>query len=191
MTIGPDRMLRYVQRHYDRDPQREWERMDRHPTEFAVTLRALEQYLPPTPARVLDCGGGPGRYAIQLARWGYDVTLFDLSPASLRLAQTKAAEAGASLTAYEQGTATDLSRFPDESFDAVLLMGPLYHLLALLRGASQRRGDACALSSTLYILRRAGKLAMQGAPLTRRRYTPSSMRRSTPRRSRSMLVRCR
>ena len=83
----------------------------------------------PPPARVLDCGGGPGRYAIELARRGYEVILFDLSAGCLRLAQEKAAEAGVTLATYEQGTATDLSRFPDASFDAVLLMGPLYHLL--------------------------------------------------------------
>ena len=36
---------------YDRDAQREWERADRHRTEFAVTRRALAQHLPPPPAR--------------------------------------------------------------------------------------------------------------------------------------------
>jgi len=117
------------QRYYDRQPEREWARLERHRTEWAVTTRALAEHLPPPPARVLDCGGGPGRYAIELARRGYEVTLFDLSPANLRLAQEKAAEAGVRLAACEQGTATDLSRFPDESFDAVLLLGPLYHLL--------------------------------------------------------------
>jgi S-adenosylmethionine-dependent methyltransferase len=114
---------------YDQQPEREWERMERHRTEFALTLRALAEYLPPPPARVLDCGSGPGRYAIELARQGYEVTLFDLSAGCLRLAEEKAAEAGVTLAAYEQGAATDLSRFPDDAFDAVLLMGPLYHLL--------------------------------------------------------------
>ena len=58
-----------TRRLYDSQPQREWERMDRHRTEFAVTLRAMRAYLPPPPAHVLDCGGGPGRYSIELARW--------------------------------------------------------------------------------------------------------------------------
>lgn len=118
-----------VQNLYDSAPEREWQRMDRHRTEFAVTLRALDAHLPPAPARVLDCGGGPGRYAIALAQRGYEVTLFDLSPELLALAQEKADEAGVTLSGIEQGTATDLSRFADNSFDAVLLMGPLYHLL--------------------------------------------------------------
>ncbi|MCZ7545152.1 MAG: methyltransferase domain-containing protein [Anaerolineae bacterium] len=104
-------------------------RLERHRTEYAVTLRALEAHLPPAPARVLDCGGGPGRYAIALAQRGYDVTLLDLSAACLRVAQQKAAGAGVTLAGFVQGTATDLACFAAGSFDAVLLMGPLYHLL--------------------------------------------------------------
>lgn len=128
-TEQDEPVRRFVQSLYDQDPQREWERMDRHRTEFAVTLRAMVEHLPPAPARVLDCGGGPGRYAIELARQGYEVTLFDLSSGCLRLAEEKTQEAGVSLAAYEKGSATDLSRFPEGTFDAVLLMGPLYHLL--------------------------------------------------------------
>ncbi len=124
-----DEVQRAVQNLYRSAPEREWQRMDRHRTEFAVTLRALNDHLPPAPARVLDCGGGPGRYAITLAQRGYDVTLFDLSPELLAMSQEKAAEAGVTLSGFEQGTATDLARFADDSFDAVLLMGPLYHLL--------------------------------------------------------------
>jgi S-adenosylmethionine-dependent methyltransferase len=120
---------RAVQNLYRSAPEREWQRMERHRTEFAVTLRALDTHLPPAPARVLDCGGGPGRYAIALAQRGYEVTLFDLSPELLAMAREKAVEAGVTLSGFEQGTATDLSRFADDSFDAVLLMGPLYHLL--------------------------------------------------------------
>jgi len=81
------------------------------------------------PGRLLDCGGGPGRYAIELAGRGYQVTLFDLSPECLQLGREKAAGAGVTLEGFEQGTALDLSRFAADSFDAVLLLGPLYHLL--------------------------------------------------------------
>ena len=136
---------------YDSMSEREWARMDRHRTEFYVTLRALREHLPPPPARVLDCGGGPGRYAVELARWGYDVTLFDLSAGNLALAREKAAEAGVTLTGFEQGTALDLSRFADHSFDAVLLMGPLYHLF---EEAERRR----ALAEARRVLKPGGPL---------------------------------
>jgi S-adenosylmethionine-dependent methyltransferase len=125
-----DTASKHIELLYDGEPGREWQRMDRHRTEFTVTLRALTGHLPPPPARVLDCGGGPGRYAIELAHRGYEVTLLDLSAKCLQLAREKAAEAGVTLAGYEHGTATDLARFPDETFDAVLLLGPLYHLLA-------------------------------------------------------------
>ncbi len=124
-----DSLSQIIARYYDQQSEQEWERMERHRTEFAITMRALAEYLPPPPARVLDCGGGPGRYAIELARQGYEVALFDLSAGNLQLAREKAAEADVTLAGYEQGTATGLSRFSDGTFDAVLLMGPLYHLL--------------------------------------------------------------
>lgn len=125
MSTEPELIARY----YDVQPEQEWERMDNHRTEFGITLRALAERLPPPPACILDCGGGPGRYSLELARQGYSVTLFDLSAGNMALARRKAAEAGLELQAYEQGTALDLSRFAPGQFDAVLLMGPLYHLL--------------------------------------------------------------
>jgi ubiquinone/menaquinone biosynthesis C-methylase UbiE len=118
-----------VERYYDLSSANEWARLERNRTEYAVTLRALKDYLPPPPARVLDCGGGPGRYAIELTRQGYAVTLFDLSRINLSFARTQAHAASVSLAGYEHGTATDLSRFPNDSFNVVLLQGPLYHLL--------------------------------------------------------------
>lgn len=149
--MGEDRGQAYVQAAYDSDPEREWQRLDRHRTEFAVTLRALGDYLPAPPARVLDVGGGPGRYAIALAQRGYEVTLFDLSAACLQMARERAAEAGATLAAVDQGTAVDLGRYPNEAFDAVLLMGPLYHLLE-----DERRRQALAEAGR--VLRPGGSL---------------------------------
>ncbi len=142
---------KHVQAAYNGDPEREWQRLDRHRIEYALTLRAMGDYLPAPPARLLDAGGGPGRYAIDLAQRGYQVTLFDLSAACLQMAREQAAAAGVPLVAVEQGTATDLGRFPDEAFDAVLLMGPLYHLL----GADQRQQ---ALAEAARVLRPGGIL---------------------------------
>ncbi|MFM8319494.1 MAG: class I SAM-dependent methyltransferase, partial [Chloroflexota bacterium] len=120
---------RQIEQFYSENAQHEWERMERHKTEFAVTLRVLAERLPAPPACILDVGGGPGRYAIELARRGYRVRLFDLSPGNLDLARQKADEAGVQLAGYELGDARDLQRFADGAFDSVLLMGPLYHLM--------------------------------------------------------------
>lgn len=117
-----------IRRYYDLDPDREWTRLERHPLEFPVTFRHLERELPPPPANILDLGGGPGRYAIPLAVRGYNVTLVDLSQGNVDFARGKAAERGVALEA-QVGDATDLRRFADGAFDAVLVLGPLYHLV--------------------------------------------------------------
>jgi len=119
--------------------------------EFAVTMRAFEAWLPPAPAKILDIGGGPGRYSIELAKRGYDVTLLDLSQGNLDFARHKADEAGVVLRDTIYGNALDLSAFTNKSFDAVLLMGPLYHLFT---PEDRRR----AVHEAMRMLRPAGML---------------------------------
>jgi SAM-dependent methyltransferase len=62
----------------------------------------------PTHGKALDVAGGAGRHAIFLARRGLDVTLVDISPRGLDLANRRAAEAGVALSTVaidlEQGT---------------------------------------------------------------------------------------
>jgi ubiquinone/menaquinone biosynthesis C-methylase UbiE len=124
---GTASALAEVAAYYDRQVEHEWRRLTRHRVEYGVTLRALRDTLPPH-ARVLDVGGGPGRYAVALAAAGHGVTLLDLSPRMLERARDHAADRKVRLEGLVEGTATDLSRFDNGSFDAVLLLGPLYHL---------------------------------------------------------------
>jgi SAM-dependent methyltransferase len=85
------------------------------------TQELLRRHLPSPPARVLDVGGGPGAYARWLAADGYQVHLVD--PVERHV--TEAAATGA--CTVERGDARDLTA-ADASYDAVLLLGPLYHL---------------------------------------------------------------
>ena len=116
-----------VRTYYDAGVETVWARIEIRP-EFLITCRYIERYVK-AGDRVLDIGGGPGRYSLWLAGKGCDMTLLDLSPENVRFAQQKAAERGLPLTAL-----TGDARRADEAaaglFDCVLLMGPLYHLLA-------------------------------------------------------------
>ena len=127
-------MNRRVERFYDEQVGREWERLARHRTEFAVTLRVLRELLPPpegqgAAVRVADVGSGPGRYALALGGMGYAVTPVDLAAANLRWAREKAVEAGVSFAGLVQANARDLPLAAGR-FAAALLLGPLYHLHA-------------------------------------------------------------
>lgn len=125
----------------------EWERLDRHPIEFAVTKHYLERYIKPGD-RVLDLGGGPGRYSIHLAERGCNVTLMDLSDGNVELARRKSEEHGVRLRAC-QGDAREADRMISGEFDHVLLMGPLYHLL-------QQEEREQAVSAALNLLKPGG-----------------------------------
>jgi diguanylate cyclase (GGDEF)-like protein len=95
--------------------------------EHLRTTELLTACLPPPPARVLDVGGGTGVYARWLAGLDYQVHLIDLIPE--HVAAATSSSQSANLTAAI-GDARHLGE-PDNSADAVLLLGPLYHLLQL------------------------------------------------------------
>jgi SAM-dependent methyltransferase len=121
-----------VRAYYAGFGEREWSRLenpDDGAVEFTLTCHTLTRYLPPR-ARVLDIGGGPGRYTIWLAERGHRVVLADLSPELLAIARSKIDQAGigASVEEVVEADARDLSRWEHAAFDAVLCLGPFYHL---------------------------------------------------------------
>ncbi|MDJ0954913.1 MAG: methyltransferase domain-containing protein [Acidimicrobiia bacterium] len=109
--------------------------------ELVRTRAILARHLPPPPAAVLDVGGGPGIYAADLNQAGYDVELIDIVPRHIREATERGVRA-------QLGDGRKLPTQTD-SQDAVLLLGPLYHLperedrLAVL-GEATRVGRAGA-----------------------------------------------
>jgi SAM-dependent methyltransferase len=113
--------------------------------EFERTQEILLRALPPPPAVVADIGGGPGRYALWLAGLGYRVVHRDLVP--LHVEHVTSAGSASIESAVGDARALDLA---GGSADAVLLLGPLYHL--------DRTGRAQAL-------REAGRIARPGAPV--------------------------
>jgi SAM-dependent methyltransferase len=130
--------------YYNNDPQVEQNRLDRHQLEYDLTWRYLDRYLPSN-GSILEIGAATGRYTLGLARRGYAVTAVDLSAGNIEVCKKSLAEAG--LEAQVQlvlADARDLSAVTEKDFDAVLLMGPLYHLVeeadrqAALKEASDR-----------------------------------------------------
>ncbi|MGV9311789.1 class I SAM-dependent methyltransferase [Streptomyces sp. NPDC003691] len=89
--------------------------------EMVRTRELLHGHLPGPPARVLDVGGGPGAHAAWLVGDGYTVHLVDPVPRHIEQARRTGATA-------ELGDARALTA-GDASYDVVLLLGPLYHLL--------------------------------------------------------------
>ncbi|MSQ31355.1 MAG: class I SAM-dependent methyltransferase [Dehalococcoidia bacterium] len=121
-----------VRSYYGAFGEREWSRLENPADgalEWALTRRRILQHLPEK-SRVLDIGGGPGRYALWLASLGHRVVLADLTPELLDIARLKVRESGVEERIEEivEANACDLSRWPDGSFDAVLSLGPFYHL---------------------------------------------------------------
>lgn len=92
------------------------------------TQAILARYLPPAPAAIFDVGGAAGAYAFPLAEQGYQVHLID--PVSLHLEQARSyvATSGIQLASIQSGDARRLD-VPAGIADAVLLLGPLYHLV--------------------------------------------------------------
>ena len=85
-----------VRARYAGKASQEWERLTATPItriEYLITSLWLQLYLPPS-GMILDAGSGPGRYAIDLARRGYRVVMFDLLRQMLQLGRQKAAQAG-------------------------------------------------------------------------------------------------
>ena len=140
---GPDAL----QAHYARGLERARLDSPAGVVELERTKEILGRHLPPPPAVVADIGGGPGRYALWLAALGYHVRHRDI--VALHVEQLRA-EAGAWRgqidTAVGDARALDL---PDGCVDAVLLLGPLYHLAA-------RRDRLRALGEAARIVRPGG-----------------------------------
>jgi len=126
-------MSEIVRRYYDQNAEREWVRLVSdayHRLEYIITMHFLDKYLP-NKGLILDAGGGPGRYTIELAKRSYGVVLHDLSPRCLEVASREIEKAGVKgrVKKIVEGSITDLSEFSDETFDAVLCLGAMSHLI--------------------------------------------------------------
>ena len=143
-----------IRAYYDRGDERDRLTAAGESLELVRTRELLTRFLPPAPAGLLDVGGGAGIYATWLAQLGYRVHLID--PMPLHVEQAMAAS-----TAQPEHPFTvslgDARQLPAAaaSVDAVLLMGPLYHLTG-------RTDRLAALSEAFRVLRPGGVVLAVG-----------------------------
>ncbi len=90
--------------------------------EYRTTMTYIHKYLKEGDS-ILDIGAGTGRYCVPLSEEGYTVEAIELVKYNLGMLKAKKSK----VKAY-QGSALDLSRYPDNHFDCTLLFGPMYHL---------------------------------------------------------------
>jgi SAM-dependent methyltransferase len=114
--------------------------------ELARTQEVILRHLPKPPGTVLDIGGAAGVYSAWLGSLGYEAHLVDPVPRHIEQARR-------SLDAIRSAQIGDARQLPanDESVDAVLLLGPLYHL-------TERDERLCALRESWRALRPGGVL---------------------------------
>lgn len=94
--------------------------------EYETTMKYIKEYLNKmNNPKIIDIGAGTGKYSVALANEGYDVTAVELVKHNLMTLKAKNSPVKAYL-----GNAINLSKFKDNSFDMVLLFGPLYHLIS-------------------------------------------------------------
>lgn len=94
--------------------------------EYKTAMKYIHEYLKKMDnPKIIDIGAGTGKYSVALANEGYDVTAVELIKHNLMTLKAK----NSTIKAY-QGNAIALSMFEDNSFDMVLLFGPLYHLIS-------------------------------------------------------------
>lgn len=111
-----------IQAYYERDEERDRLAAGLGLVEFLRTTEIISRTLPPT-GTVADIGGGPGRYTDWLVESGHRVVHRDIVP--LHIDHVRATHGDSVDTALGDARRIDLA---DESVDAVLLLGPLYHL---------------------------------------------------------------
>lgn len=118
------------------------------PLELERTQELIARALPPAPGVILDVGGGSGVYSAWLASLGYQVHLLDPVPKHVDQARRRSSQQQLAIASMSLGDARSLQT-NDSSIDAVLLLGPLYHL-------TERDDRMQSLKEALRVLRPGG-----------------------------------
>lgn len=144
-------MTQRIAQHYQENSAYQLTRLEKDsPVEYAITLRKLAKWIK-SGSNIADIGAGPGHYALHLAHRECHIHLVDIADNLLEVSQHKFREAKLEqyISEITTASATDLNFIPDETMDAVILIGPLYHL----NSESERRA---AIQEAHRILKKGG-----------------------------------
>jgi S-adenosylmethionine-dependent methyltransferase len=115
---------------YNASWDREDDRLLRHQLEHDITWRYLEKYLPVPGAKILEIGAATGRYTMELARRGYNVLAIDIAAELMTGAKGRIDDLGlGNRVEFRVGDIRTCGGVTESSFEAALVMGPLYHLV--------------------------------------------------------------
>ena len=96
--------------------------------EYLTAMKYIEKYLKKYDnPNILDIGAGCGAYSIPLSEKG-EVTAVELVKHNLKVIEKKDTKKKIRLIC---GNAVNLKKLKDNSFDIVLLFGPMYHLISM------------------------------------------------------------
>jgi SAM-dependent methyltransferase len=117
---------------------------------FQVERWFIERYLPDS-GTVIDVGGGPGRFSVEIAKLGRDVVLADLTPKHLEQAKQLAQQEGVAdkIVEYRRMDIRDLSAFGDGAFSMAVCYGMLNY----------------TLDRDVHVLSELGRIVRPGSPI--------------------------
>ncbi|MCB2356321.1 class I SAM-dependent methyltransferase [Clostridium estertheticum] len=121
--------------------------------EFNVTTSILNEYINHQD-KIIELGAGTGVYSFYYANRGNEVVATDITPKHVEIIKEKLSKASNTIKLRaEVANAIDLKQYDSESFDVVLCLGPMYHLV------NEKDREMC-ISENLRILKKGGILAI-------------------------------
>ena len=113
--IGKVKLMTDLEKYYNKFNEEKRLNSRHGQIEYITSMKYIHEYILGKESKILDVGAGTGRYSVELANEGYDVTAVELVKYNLGILKSK----NSTVKAY-QGTALNLSRFQDNTFDVTL-----------------------------------------------------------------------